>query len=110
RDPDAVHDVEPRAEQPGAVEIGDERAAVAGEFLARDHRLSARLVDMRIDRQIVALCKGSAAFEELRRAALRRERRYRPVQPLAGGMAAKLRRQEIELPLGRERLGAQHLL
>ena len=40
RDPDAVHDVEPRAEQAVVLQIGDQRAVVIGELLARDQHLA----------------------------------------------------------------------
>ncbi len=110
RDPDAVHDVEPRPEQARALEIADERALVLGELIARDQHLAARLVDVRIDREVVLLGKLRAAFQHFRRAALRRERRNRPVQRAGCGMPLELMLEIIELLADRQRLVAHHLL
>ena len=81
-----------------------------GELLARDQHLAARLVDMGVDRQVVLGGKLGAALQHRGRAALRRERRQRPVQRAAGGMPAELVLEIVELVADRTAGGAEHLL
>ena len=77
--------------------IPDERAVVIGELLARDQRLAAGFIDMGVDWQIVLVREIGTALQHLGRAALRRERRQRPVQRAAGGMAVELMLEIVEL-------------
>ncbi len=106
RQPDAVREIHARIERALVGEAPDQRTAMLGQGLPRLQRHAARLIDVRVDRNVVAARQLDGAPHERRRAALRRRwpecpRDARPRRRLEAGRLEVS--DEIELALGLRR-------